>query len=91
MSSNKREQYTELINSLEKALFLDPFHGDVEDPETFTPEGRKRVEAWIERHFGDVLRCPHLKTFRARPAAVPPASSLQEFADRLGKCDRCSG
>jgi hypothetical protein len=41
----RRERYPRLIDSLERVLF--PFQESEEEQESFTPEGRKRVDAWL--------------------------------------------
>lgn len=46
--AKRREKYTDLIDSLERVMF--PYQESEEEQESFTPEGRRRVDRWIEEH-----------------------------------------
>jgi hypothetical protein len=46
MSPSRREKHTALIDSLAAKLF--PFQESEEEQESFTPQGRKRVDEWID-------------------------------------------
>ena len=41
----RRERYPDLIDELEREVF--PFQESEEEQESFTPEGRKRVDDWL--------------------------------------------
>lgn len=45
----KSERHTHLIDSLEAVMF--PFQESEEEQESFTPQGRQRVDEWIETVF----------------------------------------
>ena len=48
--SKKREKHPELIDELERVLF--PHQESEEDQESFTKEGRQRVDGWIHGLLG---------------------------------------
>jgi hypothetical protein len=45
--ARRKERHTTLIDDLEKQLF--PFQESEEEQESFTPQGRMRVDKWIDR------------------------------------------
>ena len=61
----RREKHTALIDSLAAALF--PHQESEDEQEAFTPEGRKRVDRWIE----------HTLLRHSRPCAVPAFTDCQ--------------
>lgn len=44
--TRRRERHSELIDALERVLF--PHQESEEEQESFTPEGRQRVDRWLE-------------------------------------------
>lgn len=44
--NRKRERYTALINNLERTLF--PHQESEEEQESFTDNGRQRVDEWLD-------------------------------------------
>lgn len=68
MKRAQRELNTDLIDSLERELF--PFQESEEEQESFTPEGRKRVDKWLTLTLGRaVIRA----TVRAHASSRPPS------------------
>ena len=54
MGTKRTEQHTALIDSLAEKLF--PFQESEEEQESFTAEGRQRVDEWIAELLKAVQR-----------------------------------